>query len=529
MYKPVQRSNCPQSGLHPPPSWIDPVANAKVSGNTIDVVYPCNPPDIKHLLADPALTPIDDTLHVVVVVSNPCLYLRRYQLMQEFIRRMENDPASPMVAAKRRVDGRGLQPPIMRMYVVELVYGTQKFYVTRSDCPTHLQLRTDTPPLWHKENLINLAVQRLLPKTWKAVAWVDADVEFDSPTWVADTLRILNGPADIVQLFSHCVDMDAHQCTMNVFNSAGFQYVKRVPYGTGKHQWHPGFAWACTRAAYERMGGLYDYGILGSGDNIMLMSLLGHGLSAIHAESTTGYKVSVLAFQIRVQDLRFAYVPGVIRHYYHGTKENRRYVERWKILVDHAYDPLKYVRKLDSGAIAPFESHSNCPLRGRSKQRGDGLIVPVESVFPPQLAVDIFQYFYDRNEDDCYVAAIEPPTLEGILATTLAGYSGLFPPPPPKGEGKGTEEERTITLPAFVPYSGAIAPEGGYRREGGYPENDGKGTEDTTAPTTDYYYYCSCSCRRRLRWRIIPSSWTRWWSRMRTYGWTIPPIVDTNP
>jgi len=361
---------------------------------------------------------------------------------------------------------------------------------------------------------------------------------------------------------------------MNVFNSAGFQYVKRVPYGTGKHQWHPGFAWACTRAAYERMGGLYDYGILGSGDNIMLMSLLGHGLSAIHAESTTGYKVSVLAFQIRVQDLRFAYVPGVIRHYYHGTKENRRYVERWKILVDHAYDPLKYVRKLDSAAIhgrASLVRHCSIPkgsnpiapeggysaaIHGRaslvrhcsipkgsnpiapfdSKQRGDGLIVPVESVFPPQLAVDIFQYFYDRNEDDCYVAAIEPPTLEGILATTLAGYSGLFPPPPPKGEGKGTEEERTITLPAFVPYSGeiapysgAIAPEGGYRREGGYPENDGKGTEDTTAPTTDYYYYCSCSCRRRLRWRIIPSSWTRWWSRMRTYGWTIPPIVDTNP
>jgi len=498
-----------------------PVANAKVSGNNnnrIEVVYPCNPPDIKHLLADPALTPIDDTLHVVVVISNPCLYLRRYQLMQEFIQRMENDPASPMVAAKRRVDGRvvAASPPIMRMYVVELVYGTQKFYVTRSDCPTHLQLRTDTPPLWHKENLINLAVQRLLPKTWKAVAWVDADVEFDSPTWVADTLRILNGPADIVQLFSHCVDMDAHQCTMNVFNSAGFQYVKRVPYGTGKHQWHPGFAWACTRAAYERMGGLYDYGILGSGDNIMLMSLLGHGLSAIHAESTTGYKASVLAFQIRVQDLRFAYVPGVIRHYFHGTKENRRYVERWKILVDHAYDPLKYVRKLDSGAIAPFESHSNCPLRGRSKQRGDGLIVPVESVFPPQLAVDIFQYFYDRNEDDCYVAAIEPPTLEGILATTLAGYSGLFPPPPPNetepkwGSDRATKG-RTITLPAFVPY----------------PENDGA---DTTAPTKDgYYNYYDCGCRRRLRWRIIPSSWTRWWSRMRTYGWTIPPIVDTNP
>ena len=33
--------------------------------------------------------PIEEKLHVVAVVSNPCLYSRRYILMNEFIKRME--------------------------------------------------------------------------------------------------------------------------------------------------------------------------------------------------------------------------------------------------------------------------------------------------------------------------------------------------------------------------------------------------------------------------------------------------------
>ena len=57
-------------------------------------------------------------------------------------------------------------------------------------------------------NLINLAVEKLLSKNYKAFAWIDADIEFDSYTWVIDTLKLLNGTFDIVQLFSHCVFMD---------------------------------------------------------------------------------------------------------------------------------------------------------------------------------------------------------------------------------------------------------------------------------------------------------------------------------
>ena len=29
----------------------------------------------------------------------------------------------------------------------------------------------------------------------------------------------------------------------------------------GINYWHPGYAWACTRKAYEKMGGLYELSV----------------------------------------------------------------------------------------------------------------------------------------------------------------------------------------------------------------------------------------------------------------------------
>jgi hypothetical protein len=207
--------------------------------------------------------PIEEKLHVIVVVSNPCLFGTRYILMKEFINRIE-------VEEKNVV-----------LYVVELAYKNQNFIITDKNNKRHLQLRTDCP-LWHKENMINLGVKYLLPKNYKAFAWIDADIEFENNTWAMDTLKILNGTKDIVQLFSHCVDMAKNKLTMRVFNSAGYQYTKQNQYcGSGDNYWHPGYAWAITRKAYEKMGGLYEQAILGSGDNIMLHCLLKNGINSV--------------------------------------------------------------------------------------------------------------------------------------------------------------------------------------------------------------------------------------------------------
>jgi len=136
---------------------------------------------------------------------------------------------------------------------------------------------------------------------------------------------------------------------------------------------HPGFAWAITRNAYEKIGGLYEKAILGSGDNIMMFCLLNSGLSAINENSSEDYKNGILEFQKKAKNLRFGYVPGVIRHYFHGSKKNRKYNDRWKILLKYDYSPGSHIIK---DKLIPTE---NC---------SQGLLD------------EILEYFAERNEDE---------------------------------------------------------------------------------------------------------------------------------
>jgi len=326
-----------------------------INGIEIDhIVY--KPNDIKLAIQNNDL--IEEKLHVILVLSNPCLFAKRYILLKEFVKRIENEESNVL------------------LYIVELAYGSQVFQVTEKNNPRHLQLKTETP-LWHKENMINLGVKYLLPHNYKAFAWIDADIEFENLTWATDALKLLNGSKDIIQLFGHCVDMNYNEETMMIRSSAGYQYSKGNKYhSSGNDYWHPGYAWAITRKAYEKIGGLYELGILGSGDFIMLMSLLNKGELSLNNNNSTDYKKTVEDFQKKISSLRFGYIPGIIRHYFHGSKKNRKYTERWKILIENNYEPNLHIRK-----------------------DAKGLLIPTEE-FPKKLINDILNYFLERNEDE---------------------------------------------------------------------------------------------------------------------------------
>jgi hypothetical protein len=285
------------------------------------------------------------------------LYARRYILLKEFVKRIEEEEEDVI------------------LYIVEMAYGKQRFIITDSKCKRHLQVRCEVP-LWHKENMINLGV-KLLPPDYKAFAWIDADIEFDSVTWAKDTLRILNGSKDIVQLFSHAIDMYRDETNINIFNSFGYSYTKNKKYTTkGIDYWHPGFGWAITRKAYEKIGGLYDKGILGSGDSIMALSLIGKVSNMNNVNYHIDYNTSMVQYQENAKKLRLGYTPGVIRHHYHGTKQNRKYVERWKLLMEYQYSPIEHLKYDEKGILIPTAQ------------------------FPPEFKDAILQYFKDRKEDD---------------------------------------------------------------------------------------------------------------------------------
>ena len=302
--------------------------------------------------------PLEEKLNVIIVISNPCLYAKRYILLKEFVKRIEEEEDH------------------VNLFVVELVYVDQKFIITNKNNKNHLQLKTDVP-LWHKENMINLGVKYLLPKDYKAFAWIDADIEFESSTWALDTLKILNGYKDIVQLFSHCIDMDQEKNNLNVFNSFGYCFEKQKNYTTkGTDYWHPGYAWAITRKAYEKLNGLYDKGILGSGDSIIAMSLINKCNSITNVNYHIDYNNSMLTYQNIASKLRLGYTPGIIRHHYHGSKANRKYTERWKILMNYKFSPYSHIT---------YDSI--------------GIIIPTKS-FSQEFKDEIYNYFKERKEDE---------------------------------------------------------------------------------------------------------------------------------
>jgi len=327
-----------------------------INGIEIDIFnYKKN--DIKYAIKNNV--PIEDKLNVIVVISNPCLYARRYILLKEFVKRIKEEEEN------------------VELYIVELIYKNQKFIVTEKKNKKHLQIQTDTP-MWHKENMVNLGVKYLLPTNWKAFAWIDADVEFDSNSWAKDALKILNGCKDVVQLFSHCIDMDKNESSINIFNSFGYSFNKNKKYTKNKTKdyWHPGYAWAITRKAYEKIGGLYDKGILGSGDNIMAFSFINICDTFTSDSYNEDYNNSMLEFQEKAKTLRLGYVPGVIRHHYHGSKQKRNYTERWKILIKHSYSPNIHITYDDIGILVPTKN------------------------FTEIFKNDILEYFKERKEDD---------------------------------------------------------------------------------------------------------------------------------
>jgi hypothetical protein len=301
---------------------------------------------------------IEDKLNVIIVISNCSQFATRYRLAKEFIERIKNEEE------------------YVNLYIVELAYYDQDYQITDDNNKNHLQLKSNFP-LWHKESMINIAVKQLLPKDWKAFAYIDADIEFDNIHWAMDTLKLLQS-YDIVQLFSHAIDMNKYQYTMKMYSGFGYSYSNGKKYisdGNSPDYWHPGYCWAMTRSFYEKIGSLLECGILGSGDFYMALALIQKN-DKINRDYSKGYRNAIIDFQTRAEGVKMGYTPGVIKHHYHGTKANRKYNERWKLLVKYEYDPDVHLTK-----------------------NKDGLIIPTEDM-PKELLNEIIEYFNQRLEDN---------------------------------------------------------------------------------------------------------------------------------
>lgn len=320
--------------------------------------------------------PSDDpsNLHVIAVFFN----FQRYK-----------KPVENFYLFKKHMEELGVT-----LHVVELVLGRATFQVTEKGNKNHTQLRTKTE-FFQKENMINIGVANAKKNypDMHSFAWIDTDVRFFNPNLVQETLYKLNR-YPVVQMWSRAIDLDpdGHPLEFNmpgngtgIPHKSGVVYSMAYCYDNGIERdpkelgcrWHPGYAWAMTYECWDQLGGLYDRTPLGSGDHHMSMAFIGRPSEGIHGGVSQEYKDDFFKWSGRVKKVvggRLGCVKGLLHHSWHGKKSNRKYVERWGILINNGFDPALDLVSDNKGQL--FLSDRN-----------------------PEMAKQMSKYFEGRDDD----------------------------------------------------------------------------------------------------------------------------------
>lgn len=184
--------------------------------------------------------------------------------------------------------------------------------------------------MFRKENLWNYGAKRA---SGDALIFLDADVFFKDESWLEGTVNAL-GECDVLQPFTECVWLDIEGKTQK----------RREPIGNALSQgiapnlnfYHPGFGWAMTRVAFDRIGGFYDRCVSGSGDVAftfgMMPDKLLEPMLAWWRQNDRFYTApSYQEWRRRTLELGLVVGrhPGAeVEHRWHGTIGGRLYAER---------------------------------------------------------------------------------------------------------------------------------------------------------------------------------------------------------
>ena len=275
-------------------------------------------------------------LAVLTVIENPLEWESRYRNYHRF---------------RGMIESNGL----CRLYMVEILHGKQVgLYHSLHTDSIHqvLQLRTDSQ-IWHKENAMNLLLQRVEEDR---VAWIDADVTFTNTDWVHQVYKQLES-YKVVQLFSHAQDLGysfqpvgcvrpgyfyQYKTEGEIYGGINFwgKQAKKVP---PERNAHPGLAFAATKETLSNLGGLIDWCIVGSGDFHMNAALLGKLTDIVTPLGYTENYIQKCGTWECLADEHVTrsvgYVPGLILHHWHGEKEKRNYATYQDILRKMEFNP----------------------------------------------------------------------------------------------------------------------------------------------------------------------------------------------
>ena len=273
--------------------------------------------------------------------------------------------------------------------------------------------------LWLKENAINVGVQNL-PYGWQQVCWLDSDVHFCRPNWVGECIHKLQHFA-FLQPFTHARDLGPNYEMLpeDYPHANGVSFVKSWRDGDlednltrrnrrppsrevladllhieedieklgadvqklikdlegnyyGARRVFPGLAWACTREAWDKVGGLIDVAIWGGGDWHMAHALVDRADGMMHTGLSPNYKSIINEWHHRCQTLirkNVGAMEGSILHMWHGKKTQRGYGDKHRILARLGFDPLRHLKRDFQGLYQLHDDQTDAFVGLRDEMR----------------------------------------------------------------------------------------------------------------------------------------------------------------
>lgn len=223
--------------------------------------------------------------------------------------------------------------------------------------------------MFHKENMCRV-LEKYIPPKFTKLTFLDADLVFKDKEWYSKTSKLLD-TYDVVQPFETCNWLDlTYKNILETKRSFAF-----ITTSTINWDFHPGFVWCFKRDWYNKFG-FFDKAISGGGD---LLSSIGW-LKLKHEKLThLTYKLGDIynEFFTSCPKPKVTYLKGsTIFHLYHGSKRNRKYVERTKKILAN-YPSVSSMLVTNSNGIYEWNDTHRHTLNKR-----------------------FLQYFEEREDDD---------------------------------------------------------------------------------------------------------------------------------
>jgi len=257
---------------------------------------------------------------------NPCNYLSKYINFLMFYDKMYNDT-------------------LYEIYVIES-YNNESKYRINKNCHRITSIYCEQT-YWKKEQLLNLQINKIKSK-YEYIGWLDCDINPTNPSWYNKLTQEVS-PNSIIQI---CSTIKKHKNHFGDFYKCDSLSYAIETQSTELHDMlhfrkgEPGYGYVYPVSFLSSDAPLYDRAIAGSGDYLNFIGFLeiDNFDSFINSDrffsDLREFKQDFIKWRHttkKVNEIKSLKIELEVS--YHGTPENRKYVDREHILRLAKYNP----------------------------------------------------------------------------------------------------------------------------------------------------------------------------------------------